>query len=139
MEETLEGLECRRESLYKKLEEIGDFRRGSISVIYRKCGKNNCACAKAGHPGHGPQYLWSTAIKGKTFARNVKLGPEMQKYMEEIAQHKNFMELCSEIVEINEKICDLRPCPEVKGEAELEGLKKKLQKHFMKKYKEKSA
>lgn len=135
MEETIESLERQREHLYRQLQEVGDFRRGIISVIYRKCGKKNCACAKAGHPGHGPQHLWNTTIKGKSYAKSLKLGPEMQKYLDEIASHRRFMELCEEIVVINERICDLRPIPEVKDDKELSELKKKLQERFMKKYK----
>lgn len=137
MGETLEDLERKRESLYRKLEDIGDIRRGIISVNYRKCGKANCACAKKGHRGHGPQYLWNTTIKGKSYAKNIKLGSELEKYMMEIANHHNFLKYCEEIVELNEKICDLRPVREIGDKDELEGLKKKLQKHFMKKYKEK--
>jgi len=83
MEETIESLEKKRAELYTQLQETGDFRRGIISVLYRKCGKANCACAKEGHPGHGPQHIWNTTIKGKSYARNVKLGPEMQKYLDE--------------------------------------------------------
>ena len=135
MEETIESLERQREHLYRQLQEVGDFRRGIISVIYRKCGKKNCACAKEGHPGHGPQHLWNTTIKGKSYAKSVKLGPEMQKYLDEIASHRRFVELCEEIVVINERICDLRPIPEVKDDQELSELKKKLQERFMKKYK----
>ena len=125
MEETIESLERWREHLYRQLQEVGDFRRGIISVIYRKCGKKNCACAKEGHPGHGPQHLWNTTIKGKSYAKSVKLGPEMQKYLDEIASHRRFVELCEEIVVINERICDLRPIPEVKDDQELSELKKK--------------
>jgi len=135
MEETIESLERQREHLYRQLQEVGDFRRGIISVIYRKCGKKNCACAKEGHPGHGPQHLWNTTIKGKSYAKSVKLGPEMQKYLDEITSHRRFVELCKEIVVINERICDLRPIPEVKDDQELSELKKKLQERFMKKYK----
>jgi len=135
MEETIESLERQREHLYRQLQEVGDFRRGIISVIYRKCGKKNCACAKEGHPGHGPQHLWNTTIKGKSYAKNVKLGSEMQKYLDEIASHRRFVELCEEIIVINERICDLRPIPEVKDDQELSELKKKLQARFMKKYK----
>lgn len=137
MDETIEGLECRRDSLYRRLEEVGDLRRGMISVNYRKCGKPNCACAKEGHRGHGPQYLWNTTIKGKSYAKNVKLGPELKKYMTEIANYHNFQKYCEEIVAVSEKICNLRPVPEVRDKDELEELKKKLQKHFMKRYKEK--
>jgi len=34
MTKTINKLESKRKSLYKKLEEIGDFRRGTISVNY---------------------------------------------------------------------------------------------------------
>ena len=62
----------------------------------------------------------------------------MQKYEEETARHRRFVELCDEIVWINERICDLRPVPEVKDDKELAALKKKLRERFMKKYTRKS-
>jgi hypothetical protein len=58
----------------------------------------------------------------------------MQKYEEETARHRRFVKLCEEIVRVNERICDLRPVPEVNGDKELAELKKKLEKRFMKKY-----
>ena len=134
MNESLKRLESKRKSLYKELEEIGDFRRGTISVNYRKCGKKNCICAKPGHPGHGPQYLWNTTVKGKSYAKNLKMGTELQKYMGEIANYKNFLKLYDELVRLNEKICDLRPIPKIEDKDELEDLKKKLQMLFRKKY-----
>ena len=137
MEETIESMEKEREHLYRQLKETGDFRRGIISVTYRKCGKKNCACAQEGHPGHGPQHLWNTTIKGKSYAKSVKLGPEMQKYLEEIANHRRYVKLSEDIVVINERICDLRPVPEMKDDEELAELKKKLQNLFKKKYKTK--
>jgi hypothetical protein len=134
MNESLKGLESKRKSLYKKLEEIGDFRRGTISVNYRKCGKKNCICTKPGHPGHGPQYLWNTTVKGKSYAKNLKMGPELHKYMEEIANCKRFLKLYDELVRLNEKICDLRPIPKIEDKNEAEELKKKLQMLLRKKY-----
>jgi hypothetical protein len=135
MEETLERLEAQRKSLYRKLEELGDFRRGIISVNYRKCGKKNCACAKPGHRGHGPQYLWNTTIKGKSYAKSVKWGPELKKYMEEIRRYREFLKLCEELVLINERISDLRPVVETGDENEREALKKKLREMFKKRLK----
>jgi hypothetical protein len=137
MEETLESLEAKRKSLYRKLEEIGDFRRGIISVNYRRCGKKNCVCAKPGHPGHGPQYLWNTTIKGKSYAKNLKLGPELQKYMEETANYRDFLKLCEELIPLNEKICNVRPVSEIEDGNEREALKKKLQGIFRKKLRRK--
>lgn len=137
MEGTIESLEEKRDRLYRDLREVGDFRRGIISVLYRKCGKKYCACAKEGHPGHGPLHLWNTTIKGKSYAKSLKLGPELEKYVDEIGNHRRFVELCAEIVLVNERICDLRPVREVKDEKELAELKKKLQKLFMGKYRKK--
>ena len=134
MDDTLTKLESTRRSLYRELEEIGDFRRGTISVNYRKCGKKNCICAKPGHPGHGPQYLWNTTKKGKSYAKNLKLGPELKKYMEEIANYRSFLKICDEIVQLNERICDLRAIPVVEEKNEEEDLKKKLQMLFRRKY-----
>ncbi len=135
MEETLKLLEEKRKSLYKKIEELGDFRRGTISVNYRKCGKENCICTRSGHPGHGPQYLWSTTVKGKSYAKNLKFGSELQKYVEETATYRRFVELCNELVEVNEKVCDVRPVAAVEGKDEQEELKKKLEYLFRKRFK----
>ena len=50
-EPSLPELEAERDRLYAQLSTAGDFRRGSVSENYRKCGKPNCACAAADHPG----------------------------------------------------------------------------------------
>jgi hypothetical protein len=134
MGESLEGLEKKRKELYEKLEGLGDFRRGTISVNYRKCGKKKCVCAKPGHPGHGPQYLWNTTIKGKSYAKNLKLGPELQKYMEETGNYRNFLNLSKELVQVNERICELRPVREIEDRKESEELKKKLLEIFRKRF-----
>ena len=130
MQETLEALEIERTKLYHQLQTLGDFRPGIISVNFRKCGKKNCACARAGHAGHGPQYLWNTTRRGQSRAQNLRMGPELEKVRKELENHTIFLRLCQELVEVNEKICHLRPIQEVKDEKELEALKKKLQKQF---------
>jgi hypothetical protein len=131
----LEKLEIKRDSIHRKLATLGDFKRGTISVNYRKCGKKNCACAKPGHPGHGPQYLWTTTIKGKSYAKNLKLGPELQKTLAETDNYRVFLELCEELVKTNEKICEVRGIPDITNENEADALKKKLHTLFKKKYK----
>ena len=135
MEETLESMQAKRKSLYQKMEELGDFRRGIISVNLRKCGRKNCACAKPGHLGHGPQYLWNTTVKGKSYAKSVRLGSELQKYMQETGRYREFLRLCEELVQLNERISDLRPVVEIGDKNEREALKKKLQEIFRKRLK----
>jgi hypothetical protein len=137
MSETLSSLEKKREQLYQGLQETGDFRRGTISVLYRKCGKKNCACAKEGHPGHGPRYLWNATIGGKSYAKNLNIGQEMGKYQEETSNYKSFVMLCEQIIAINEQICEMRPIRVMEDADELVALKKKLQLIFMEKCKKK--
>jgi hypothetical protein len=137
MMESTERLQEQRKALFSELAKIGNFRRGTISVNYRKCGKKNCVCAKEGHPGHGPQFLWSTTIKGKSYTKQLKVGAELQKYLEENDNYRAFQRLCSEIIDVSEKLSNLTPLPEIKDNIELEGLKKNLKKRFMGKYRKK--
>ena len=120
---SLEALEQKRKQLRAQLEKLGDFRRGSLSVNYRKCGKANCRCARPGQRGHGPQYLWTTTVKGQSRARNLRLGPELEKVGREVEAYRRFVQLSQELVEVNEQICDLRPVEEIEEEA-LDQLKK---------------
>jgi len=54
----------------------------------------------------------------------------LEKAQRELEHHQVFLRLCRELVEANEKICRLRPVPQIKDEKQLEALKKKLQKQF---------
>jgi hypothetical protein len=129
-------LESKRTLLFKRLRTLGNFRRGTINVRYRKCGKKNCACAKPGNKGHGPYFEWTTTINKKSYAKNLKMGPELQKYKEETENYLNFMKLYNEIIQVNENICDLLPPAELNHKEE-EVLKKKLQEYFRQKLKKK--
>ncbi len=130
MTNTLGELEQRRSDICQQIQTLGDFRPGTISVNFRKCGKTNCACARPGHPGHGPQYLWNTTSGGKSRAQSLPLGPELEKARNELENHKIFQRLCRELVEVSEKICMIRPVAAIKDEKELDALKKKLRKQF---------
>lgn len=130
MPTAIERLEQKRNLLYQRLQALGDFRPGTISVNFRKCGKKRCACARPGHPGHGPQYLWNTTRGGQSRAQNLRLGPELEKARREIENHRVFHRLCRKLVDVNEQICRLRPVVRIQDEKELEELKKKLQRQF---------
>ena len=133
MKASLEALEERRKNLWRQLETLGDFRRGTVSVNYRKCGKPNCVCVRAGHPGHGPQYLWNATLGGKSQAKNLALGPELEKVGQEVENYRRFQRWLEEWVEVNEAICQLRPLRQLEGEQEGEELKKKLQQRYSRK------
>jgi len=132
MGDRMEELELRRKELLRRLTQLGEFRRGNVGVGTRKCGKKNCACAEPTHPGH-PRYLWSTTRGNKSEALNLRPGPEMEKVVGEVDNYKLFLELTRELIEVNEKICQLRPVRQLTSEEELEVLKKKLQRRFARK------
>lgn len=134
MGETLETLEAKRIRLCQELAALGDFRRGTISVNFRRCGKRNCACAQPGHRGHGPQYLWNATIAGKSRARNLRLGPEVEKVAREVETYRTFVRLCADLVAVNEQLCDRRPLPAVADAPALAALKKKLRRRFARKW-----
>lgn len=105
----LEELEAQRARLYEELAEIGDFRRGSISENYRRCGKPNCACAQPGHPGHGPRYLWTRSVPGRGTRGRQLAAEELGKVRRELVGYDRFAALSQRIVEVNEAICEARP------------------------------
>lgn len=49
-DQDLAGLEVEGVHLQKQLATVGDFRRGSVSTAYRRCGKAYCARADPTHP-----------------------------------------------------------------------------------------
>jgi hypothetical protein len=110
------GLERRREELYRELSRVGDFRRGSLSEVRRKCGKPNCACARPGHPGHGPQYNLTRSEGGRTVARHMRPGPELEKIRREVGEYERFRDLVGQVTEVNEAICEARPAPAGAGD-----------------------
>ena len=87
-EPDLAGLEAQRARLYADLSQVGDFRRGALSAVRRKCGKPNCACARPGHRGHGPQYNLTRWAGGKTMTVHLRPGPELDKAEREVAVYE---------------------------------------------------
>jgi hypothetical protein len=106
---SLPELEAERERLYAQLAATGDFRRGSVTENYRRCGKPNCACALPDHPGHGPRFLWTRTIRGqKTRGRQLAAG-EVAKVRRELERYAEFASISEQIVEVSERICEGRP------------------------------
>jgi hypothetical protein len=108
-EPSLPELEAERERLYTQLSAVGDFRRGSVSENYRRCGKPNCACAQPGHPGHGPRFLWTRRARGRGTVGRQLAASEVARVRREVGRHAEFAAVSEQIAEVNEKICEARP------------------------------
>jgi hypothetical protein len=106
---SLGALEAQRERLYEQLAVTGDFRRGSVSENYRRCGKPSCHCAQPGDPGHGPRYLWTRTLPGGRGSTGRQLAAEeVEKVRRELANYQRFAQVTDRIVQVNEAICDTR-------------------------------
>ncbi len=122
MAEFLPQLESNRAQVLQQIAELGDFRRGSITSITGRCGKANCRCHQPGQPGHGPNFRLTRKVHGKTVSETFDSPAALRKAQREVAEFHKFQALSETLVEVNEKICQLRP---VEGEEELSEPEKK--------------
>jgi len=108
----LAELEARRARLFERLAAIGDFRRGSISENWRRCGKPNCGrCAEPGSRGHGPRWLWTKTVPGRGTVGRQLAAAEVEKVRGELDRYQEFAALSEQIAEVSEAICEARPAP----------------------------
>ena len=122
MAETIPQLENQRVQVVQEIAGLGDFRRGSITSITGRCGKANCRCHQPGHRGHGPNFRLTRKIQGKTVSETFSSPAALHKAQREVAEFHRFQALSQTLVEVNEKICQLRPVP---GEEESSAQEKK--------------
>ncbi len=108
-EPSIRELEAERDRLYAQLSTVGDFRRGSVSENWRRCGKPNCACAAPDHPGHGPRFLWTRSEGRRKRVGRQLAASEAGKVRREISRHAEFTATVGQIIEVNEQICEARP------------------------------
>ena len=129
MAETLPQLEKQRFQVGQEIAGLGDFRRGSITSITGRCGKANCCCHQPGHPGHGPNFRLTRKVQGQTVSETFSSPAALRKAQREVAEFHKFQALSQTLVEVNEKICQLRP---VEGEEASSAQEKKRPKRSVK-------
>jgi hypothetical protein len=122
MTESLPQLETQRAQVVQRIVGLGDFRRGSITSITGRCGKANCRCHQPGQPGHGPHFRLTRKVQGKTVSETFSSPAALHKAQREVTEFHKFQALSESLVEVNEKICQLRP---VEGEEALSEPEKK--------------
>jgi len=109
MPQSLESLERQRVAILEEIGALGDMRRGSIVEQYLRCGKSPCCCQSRGHTGHGPYFTFTRKVQGKTQTRQLRLGPALSKLAREVEAFHRFRQLCDQLIEVNERLCALRP------------------------------
>jgi hypothetical protein len=113
MNEPLTTLVEDRSALLRQISALGDFQPGSITSAIRHCGKPECHCAKSGAPGHGPHFQLTQKVEGKTATQNLPSVAAVRKAEGEIAEFRKFQTLTGSLVDVNRKICRLRPVDEI--------------------------
>ena len=109
---SLDELEQHRSRLAAQLSQLGDLRPGSVTGIVRRCGKSTCHCAQPDDPGHGPTLRLTYKVQGKTISETLPTPVLVRKAEREIAEFRKFQELSRSFLDVNEKICRLRPVEE---------------------------
>lgn len=118
MNDPLASLIDNRSKLLQQISELGDFQPGSITSATRRCGKPGCHCAQPDDPGHGPHFQLTQKIQGKTVTQNLPSPAAVRKAEGEIAQYRQFRGLSDELVDVNRKICRLRPVEQTQPTAQ---------------------
>lgn len=109
---TVRQLEELRSVMLDRIAAVPAFRRGSLQVGYRKCGRANCRCARPGDQGHGPRGLWTRTAKGPGGSRGQYIPVELVEQVRgELDNYAQFAALVEDYVEINETLCRARVWP----------------------------
>ena len=112
MPDSLPALEAQRQALLDQISRLGDFRPGSITPTRGRCGNPHCHCHRPNDPGHGPNDRLTYKRKGKTVTETFPTPVAQRKAQREVAEFRKFQQLSRALLEVNEKICHLRPVPE---------------------------
>jgi hypothetical protein len=118
MPELLPALVDDRSTLLQQISELGDFQPGSITSATRRCGNPGCHCAKPDDLGHGPHFQLTQKVDGKTVTQNLPSSAALRKAESEIAEFRKFQTLTGELVDVNRKICRLRPVEQTQPSAQ---------------------
>jgi hypothetical protein len=113
MPESLGHLEQQRSELLAQFARLDDLRPGCVTGIVRRCGKPTCHCAEPDDPGHGPTLRLTYKVRGKTIGEALPSPAAVRKVEQEVAEFHRYQELSRSFVEVNEKICRLRPIEEI--------------------------
>ena len=128
MPDSLAGLEQQRSGILTQILQLGDFRSGSITAINGRCGKPNCHCHQPNQPGHGPNFRLTRKIDGKTVIESFSSAAELRKAQREVEAFHRFRQLSQDLLEVNQRICRVRPVADTVSPEEKKRRKRSVRK-----------
>ncbi|MDH2904105.1 MAG: hypothetical protein PXZ08_09170 [Actinomycetota bacterium] len=102
----LDAYEHRYRDLAKELADVGYLASGSVALRYNQCGKSNCGCQVDPTKRHGPYWLWTAKVNGKTVNRKLS-EHEARLYQEWIANDRHVRELLTQMRAVAAKATQL--------------------------------
>src|SRR6266699_5723103 len=118
MSDSLADLEGHRANVQAEIAQLGDLRSGSITGTGGHCGYANCHCHRTGDPGHGPYYRLTRKVDGKTVTETFSSPASLAKAQREVAECQRFRELGDQLLDVNERVSQLRPVEESQPSAQ---------------------
>ena len=104
---TVQRLQTKTRELKTGIAGLGDMFPGSLVERFRKCGKPNCHCAKKGAPGHGPTWVLTREVRGRTITKTIP-DSAVEQIRSEAEQYKRFRELSRDLIETSAELGDIR-------------------------------
>lgn len=102
---TVPELEELKSLVLDRIAAVPQFRRGSLQVGYRKCGRPSCRCARPGEQGHGPRGLWTRTVRGEGSRGQYIPVEQIDQVRAEVDHYAQFADLVEDYVELNEALC----------------------------------
>jgi hypothetical protein len=91
--------------IQKKMSKIEYICVGSINKVYTVCGKKYCDCKKDPSKRHGPYFLWTRKIDGKTKSKYLSKA-QVVFCKKLIKNHDYFLKLIDSLKKVSEKAID---------------------------------
>ena len=103
----LDALEAERKQLLARIAALGDLRPGSLTATYVTCGKSNCRCAQSPEHRHGPHWLLTYTVAGKTRSRAIPAA-ELEATRAQIAECQRLRDLVAKLIAVSADLCQGR-------------------------------
>lgn len=93
----------RYDRLRRKLARVGYLASGTIRISRLPCGKPNCACQTHPRRRHGPYYVWTSKVKGRSVCR--MLNPrEAKLYLAWIQNRRHLDRTVEDMMEVSRDV-----------------------------------
>jgi hypothetical protein len=100
---TIESLRGKKNALLSQIGNLKDMRKGSLVEQYFEKKRKDGSVVRL-----GPYTLYTYKDKGQTISRRLSSHSMIKSYKVEIEEFRKFENLCAELLQTSQEICDLK-------------------------------